>query len=197
MEKHIFLTHGCVGAEDRESLLGQKGSVLWMTGLSGSGKSTIAQELECALHKSGRLSYVLDGDNVRHGLCSDLGFGDADRSENIRRIAELSKLFADAGLITITAFISPFRKDRDFVRKMVPPGRFVEIFLDVPLEICESRDPKGLYKKARKGEIADFTGISSPYEKPENPEISICTGKEDLHSSVKKIMDYLRERQII
>jgi len=176
--------------QDRAKLLHQKPCILWFTGLSGSGKSTLANKVEEMLYKNGNVSYLLDGDNIRHGLNSDLGFDKKSRNENIRRVAEVAKLFVDAGVIVLSAFISPFAKDRDFVRSLVQKDEFIEIFVDTPLEICEQRDPKGLYKKAKNGEIKNFTGISSPYEKPKNPEIYI-NGCEDLKTNAKKILAYL------
>lgn len=176
-----------VKKEDRERLLNQKGMLIWFTGLSGSGKSTVASALEAKLHEMGKLTYLLDGDNVRHGLNSDLGFTDEDRVENIRRIAEVSKLFVDAGVITIATFISPFREDREKVRACLGEN-FIEVFVDCPLEVCEARDPKGIYKKARKGEIKNFTGIDSPYEKPINPDITISTYLDSLEECVNKIL---------
>ena len=155
-----------VTAEDREKLLNQKGCVIWFTGLSGSGKSTLANAVEYVLHQQNHHTYVLDGDNVRHGLNKNLGFSPEDREENIRRIGEVAKLFADAGTIVMTAFISPYRDDRDTARALIADGRFVEVFVECPLEVCEERDTKGLYKKARAGEIKEFTGISAPYESP-------------------------------
>ncbi|MEG1653014.1 MAG: adenylyl-sulfate kinase, partial [Hafnia sp.] len=158
-----------VRREDREKLHGHQGAVLWFTGLSGSGKSSIAGALEQALHQIGVSTYLLDGDNVRHGLSRDLGFSDGDRVENIRRVGEVAKLMQDAGLIVLSAFISPHRHERQLVRELLPEGRFIEVFVDTPLAVCEQRDPKGLYKKARAGEIKNFTGISSAYEAPEQP----------------------------
>jgi adenylylsulfate kinase len=175
--------------EKRKEKLGQKPAVLWFTGLSGSGKSTVANALENRLFSRGNFTYLLDGDNVRHGLNSDLGFDDKSRIENIRRVGEVSKLFADSGLLVLTAFISPFQEDRELVRNILKEGEFIEIFVNTPLEICESRDPKGLYKKARSGEISDFTGISSPYEAPENPEIELQN--LSIEESVQKIENYL------
>jgi adenylylsulfate kinase len=172
---NITWHEGHVSREQREKLLNQKGVLIWTTGLSGSGKSTIAYTLEHALVQRGHLAYVLDGDNVRHGLNKNLGFSAEDREENIRRIGEVAKLFADTGVITITAFISPYRKDRDINRELLGEGNFVEVYCQAPLEICESRDPKGLYKKARAGEIKGFTGIDDPYEEPLNPEMLIQT----------------------
>jgi adenylylsulfate kinase len=178
----------------REELLKQKGVVIWFTGLSGSGKSTIANQVANGLHQLGKLTYVLDGDNIRHGLNKNLGFSPEDREENIRRIGEVAKLFADAGVITTTAFISPYRKDRDKAREILEDGRFIEVFVDCPLEVCESRDPKGLYKKARAGEIKEFTGIDAPYEVPENAEIVINTNDLDLVASTQKVIDYLSDK---
>ncbi|AJA49587.1 adenylyl-sulfate kinase [Clostridium pasteurianum DSM 525 = ATCC 6013] len=179
-----------VSREDREKLLNQKGILIWFTGLSGSGKSTVATMLEKKLHDMGKLTYLLDGDNVRHGLNSDLGFSKEDRIENIRRIAEISKLFVDSGVITITTFISPFIKDREAVRNLLKED-FVEVYVDCPIEVCEKRDPKGIYKKARKGEIKNFTGIDSPYEPPVNPEITVQTHKNSLEECVGQIIDCL------
>ena len=181
---------------DREKLNGHKGVCIWFTGLSGSGKSTLANELEAELNKKEIHTYLLDGDNVRHGLCGDLGFSDVARRENIRRIGEVSKLFVDAGMIVLTAFISPFRSDRRQVRKILG-GRFVEIYCDCPLNICESRDVKGLYKRARAGEVKEFTGISSPYEAPEAAEITVNTNMLSLHESTQKIVRYLTDHELI
>jgi adenylyl-sulfate kinase len=195
--RNLTFHHGLVSTADRESLLGQRGCVLWLTGLSGSGKSTIARAVESRLVEAGRLAYVLDGDNVRHGLNADLGFSDADRAENIRRIGEVTALFADAGLIAITAFISPFRADRDRVRALLPGGRFLEVFVDAPIEVCEERDPKGLYRKAREGKIAEFTGITSPYEPPESPELVIRTGELAVEEAAAKVVELLEIRSLI
>ncbi len=186
-----------VKREDREKLLSQKGAILWFTGLPSSGKSTIANEVSWKLFEMGKLSYVLDGDNIRHGLNCNLGFSPEDRQENIRRIGEVAKLFMDAGFIVLTAFISPYRRDRDRIRQNVPDGRFVEVFVKTPLEVCEERDPKGLYKKARKGEIKEFTGISAPYEEPENPEIVLETDKMSIEECAQKVVDYLKRKEII
>ena len=183
--------------EDRERLLEQKGAVLWFTGLSGSGKSTLAHAVEERLFEKGHLTYVLDGDNVRHGLNKNLGFSPEDREENIRRIGEVGKLFADAGIIAMTAFISPYRKDRDNARALLEEGRFIEIYCACSLDVCEERDPKGLYKKARIGEIKEFTGISAPYEAPEHPEMVIETDKLTLEASVDKIIDVLHVNGLI
>ncbi|HEC89871.1 MAG: adenylyl-sulfate kinase [Thermoplasmata archaeon] len=181
-----------VSREEREKLLDQKGVVLWFTGLSGSGKSTLANEVAYKLHERGKLTYVLDGDNIRHGLNKDLGFTPEDRAENIRRISEVANLFADAGVITLTAFISPYRRDRNFCRSLLK-DRFMEIYTKAPLEVCEERDPKGLYKKARAGEIKEFTGIDAPYEPPENPELIIETDKETIEESVNRVIKKMEE----
>lgn len=183
--------------QQRENLNGHKSAIIWFTGLSGAGKSTLAHAVEDHLHNQGIRTFVLDGDNIRQGLCKDLGFSDADREENIRRIGEVSKLLMDAGVITLTAFISPFRKDRKIARDLVSEGDFIEIYCKAPLDICEDRDPKGLYKKARAGEIPEFTGISSPYEEPKNPDITVETGSASIEDCVDQIMDYLMERNII
>ncbi len=170
--------------------------MLWFTGLSGSGKSTVAGALEEALHKLGVSTYLLDGDNVRHGLCSDLGFSDADRKENIRRVGEVASLMADAGLVVLTAFISPHRAERQFVRERVGQNRFIEVFVDTPLAICEQRDPKGLYKKARAGELKNFTGIDAVYETPDAPEIHL-EGQQLVTNLVSQLLDLLRQGDII
>ena len=177
----------------REELLKQKGCVIWFTGLSGSGKSTIANQVAVRLHQSGRITYVLDGDNIRHGLNKNLGFSPEDRQENIRRIGEVAKLFADAGLITTTAFISPYRQDRDAVRDIMSPDRFIEVFVDCPLEVCENRDPKGLYKKARAGELKGFTGIDAPYETPQSSELVVNTNELDVAGCTEQVIAYLME----
>jgi adenylylsulfate kinase len=186
-----------VTKERRYEVTGHKACILWFTGLSGSGKSTLANAVEESLHREGRLTYLLDGDNIRHGLNRDLGFSTEDRMENIRRIGEVARLFCDAGLIVLTSFISPFQKDRDQVRSLVERGEFVEIFVTCSLDTCEKRDPKGMYKKARAGEIREFTGIDSPYEEPENPEIVINTEEQTVEDSLDKIITYLKERGII
>jgi adenylylsulfate kinase len=186
-----------VTRQEREELLGQKGVVLWFTGLSGSGKSTVANEVAYKLQTMGRLTYVLDGDNIRHGLNKNLGFSPEDRNENIRRISEVANLFADAGAIAITAFISPYRKYRNFCRELAGEGRFVEIFCKASLETCEKRDTKGLYKKAREGIIKDFTGVNAPYEEPENPELIVDTDVETVEESAEKVMRKLEELRII
>jgi len=182
---------------DRQIQGGHKSVILWFTGFSGSGKSTLAHAVEKALYDLGCRTYVFDGDNVRHGLCADLGFSKIDREENIRRIGEMSKLFTEAGVIALTAFISPFKADRERVRKLVAEGDFIEIYCRCPLEVCEQRDVKGLYQKARQGKIAEFTGISSPYEAPENPQLVIDTANQPLETCVENIMQYLAARQIL
>ena len=186
-----------IGKEEREKFLGQKGVVIWFTGLSGSGKSTLAQAVEKRLFENGNLCYLLDGDNVRHGLNKNLGFSPEDRAENIRRIGEVGKLFADAGLVTMTAFISPYRADRQTARELVKSGEFIEVYTKVPLDVAEQRDPKGLYKKARAGEIKEFTGISAPYEEPENPELVIDTSELTLEESADKVITYLVQAGIM
>lgn len=177
--------------EERESLLGQRGVTVWLTGLSGSGKSTVATAAEQALIGRGHAAYVLDGDNVRHGLNQNLGFSPEDRSENIRRVGEVAKLFTDAGLVVFSAFISPYRDDRDLVRGLHDGGRFVEVHVAADLATCESRDTKGLYQKARAGEIPEFTGISAPYEEPQEPELVLDTGKQVVEESVATLLTYL------
>lgn len=177
-----------VTREQRESLNGHRGAVLWFTGLSGSGKSTLSNAVEQRLHESGYSTFLLDGDNIRHGLCNDLGFSHEDRTENIRRIGEVAKLFVEAGVVVLAAFISPYRSDREIVRSIMLPGDFSEVYCHCPLEVCEQRDVKGLYKKARIGEISNFTGISSPYEVPLSPELVVNTAEEDLHACVKRVM---------
>ena len=186
-----------VTRERREKLNGHRSFVLWFTGLSGAGKSTIAHAVEEQLYQMGCHTFVFDGDNVRHGLCSDLGFGEDDRKENIRRIGEMTHLFVQAGGIAMTAFISPFRSERKRVRDLFKPGEFIEVYCDCSLDTCEQRDVKGLYAKARAGLIPNYTGISSPYEKPESPEVTVNTDKETLDESVAKVIDYLRQQQFI
>lgn len=177
--------------EDRERLNGHKGKVIWFTGLSGSGKSTIANALDKELHAQGKRTYILDGDNIRQGLNKDLGFSNADRVENIRRVAEVAKLMMDAGLMVMTAFISPFRAERQMARELIGEDNFIEVFIDTPLEVCEQRDPKGLYKKARSGKIPNMTGINSPYEKPESPDFIACYEGEDVRTITKSLVDFL------
>jgi len=195
--KNITWENNIITTEDREKLLKQRGAAIWLTGLSGSGKSTIAREVEASLYRHGNITFILDGDNIRHGLNSNLGFSPEDREENIRRLGEVAKLFSSAGVIVLTAFISPYRKDRDQARSLAPEGRFVEVFVDCPLDICEQRDPKGLYQKARKGEIPEFTGISAPYEAPEAPEVYLNTGTQSVEECVETVVAYLREKGII
>ena len=189
--------HASVSKEDRRRKNGHSSCVLWLTGLSGSGKSTIANALSQSLFRRGVQEYVLDGDNLRQGLHKDLGFSAADRTENIRRIGEVAKLFVDSGTIVITAFISPFRADRERVRTLFEEGEFIEVYVKCPLEECERRDPKGLYKKARAGEIKNFTGIDSPYEPPEQPEIVLDTGRHSVGECVEQIIRFLQERNIL
>ena len=186
-----------VSRQQREALNQHKGAILWFTGLSGSGKSTLSAAVEAKLHDRGILTMVLDGDNIRHGLCSDLGFSEADRQENIRRIGETAKLFINTGVVILTAFISPFRKDRQLARSLVPENDFSEIFVNCPLSVCERRDTKGLYAKARSGEIKHFTGISSPYEEPEKPEVVVNTDKENVEQCVNQIIAYCENNKII
>lgn len=185
-----------ISKNDRRELNGHGSVIVWFTGLSGSGKSTLANAVEQELFKQGIRTYVLDGDNIRHGLNSNVDFSAEGRTENIRRIGEVAKLFIDAGVVVLTAFISPFKSDRDRVRSLVASEEFIEVFVDCPLEICEQRDVKGLYKKARAGEIADFTGISSPFEAPENPELTIATGTIPLHQSVEQVTNYILKKII-
>ncbi len=186
-----------VTRERRNQLNGHKSVVIWFTGLSGSGKSTLAHSVEEKLHNLGCRTYVLDGDNVRHGLSSNLSFSDDDRKENIRRIGESAKLMMESGVIAMTAFISPFKKDRNLVRRLLPQGDFIEIYCKASLETCESRDVKGLYKRARAGEIKNYTGIDSPYEAPDNPELIIDTESELLEKSVAKVIDFLKSKEVI
>lgn len=189
--------HATVTRDHRENLNGHRSAVVWFTGLSGAGKSTLAHAVEERLHQMGCRTFVLDGDNVRHGLCADLGFSEEDRKENIRRIGEMVKLFAEAGVIALTAFISPFRADRSRVRQLLGPGDFIEVYCRCPLDVCESRDVKGMYRKARAGEIRDFTGISSPYEEPENPELAIDTSSMPLNQCVDQVIGYLQIHGVI
>lgn len=192
--KNIIWHDHHVSKQERQAIKEQLSSVIWFTGLSGSGKSTIANAVEAKLIEMQKHTYLLDGDNIRMGLNKGLSFSDEDRVENIRRIGEVAKLFVDAGTIVLTAFISPFRVDRESVRKLVQEKEFVEVYIDTPLEVCESRDPKGLYEKARNGEIANFTGISSPYEAPINPEIHIKTDKLSIEESADKVIEYLNTK---
>ncbi len=194
---NIAWHHASVDRAARAEQRGHRSAILWFTGLSGAGKSTLANAVNSALFEQGMACYVLDGDNVRHGLCKDLGFSDADREENIRRIGEVARLFVDAGVVALTAFVSPFKADRDKVRALVEPGDFIEIYCAADLGVCEQRDTKGLYAKARAGEIKEFTGISSPYEAPESPELSIDTGSQDLDACVAQVLAYLESKGII
>jgi adenylylsulfate kinase len=188
---------GEVDKAARTAAHGHRGAVLWFTGLSGSGKSTIGHRVERMLIDRGAFAYVLDGDNVRHGLNSDLGFAAEDRVENIRRIGEVSRLFADAGALVVSAFISPYRNDRDRIRGLMGEGEFVEVFVDTPLEICEARDPKGLYKKARAGEIPNFTGLDAPYEAPEDPEVHLLTANLSVDEAAAQVVRYLEQQNIL
>lgn len=197
MAKHIYPHEGVVKREHRERLLGQRGVTLWFTGLSGAGKSTLAVAVEEALHKLGNLTYILDGDNIRSGINNNLSFSPEDRKENIRRIAEIAKLFREAGVITLTAFISPYREDRQLARDLAGSDDFIEVFADASLDSCEQRDPKGLYKKARAGQIPEFTGISAPYEAPESPELHIRTDQHSIEECVEMVLSYLREKKLI
>jgi adenylylsulfate kinase len=196
---NVHWHEGDITRSDRHAMMGQKGATLWFTGLSGSGKSTVAVALEKALYQRGKLSYRLDGDNIRLGINKNLGFSAEDRTENIRRIGEISKLFVDCGVIALSSFISPYREDRDRVRALHAESglSFIEVFIDCTLDVAETRDPKGLYKKARAGEIKNFTGIDDPYEAPENPEIYLRTDQMTLEDEVSIIIDYLEEQQII
>lgn len=194
---NIHWHHEAVTPEEREALNGHKGCTIWFTGLSGSGKSTLANAVAGALHEAGARTFVLDGDNIRHGLNKNLGFSPEDRTENIRRIGEVAKLFTEAAVINLTAFISPYREDRDEARAIAQEDRFFEIYVEAPLDVCEERDPKGLYKKARAGEIPEFTGISAPYEEPENAELIVHTGDETLDESTQRVIDMLREKGIL
>jgi adenylylsulfate kinase len=191
---NITWHEGHVTRKEREKILGQRGVTVWLTGLSGSGKSTVATAAEQVVLGKGKLAYVLDGDNVRHGLNKNLGFSPEDRTENIRRIGEVAKLFNDSGVVVFTAFISPYREDRDAVRELMAEGDFVEVLVDADVATCEERDPKGLYKKARAGEIPEFTGISAPYEAPERPELVLDTGVQSLQESVEQLVGYLEEK---
>jgi len=187
-----------ISREEREAGQGHRGAIIWFTGLSGSGKSTIACEVDRLLHARGCRSYILDGDNVRHGLNRDLGFSPEDRTENIRRIGEVAKLFAESGTLVLTAFISPYRRDRDAARQAVSrEGDFIEVHVAAPLNVCERRDPKGLYARARAGEIPNFTGISAPYEEPLDPEIVIETGAQSVPESAELVLDYLRDHDYL
>jgi adenylylsulfate kinase len=197
INKDIVWHEQSITKNERAKLKNQKSCILWFTGLSGSGKSTLANAVESKLCELGKHTYLLDGDNIRHGINSDLGFDDKSRVENIRRIGEISKLFVDAGTIVLSAFISPFREDRESVRALVEAGEFIEVFVDTPLEVCEQRDPKGLYKKARSGDIPHFTGISSPYEAPLKAEIHVKTDKINIDESTENIINYLNAKDYL
>ncbi len=194
---NIVWHEASVDREARSRQRGHRSVILWFTGLSGSGKSTLANAVNAVLFERGLATYVLDGDNIRHGLCNDLGFSDADREENIRRIGEVAKLFVDAGVITLTAFVSPFRADRDKARALVADGDFIEVYCAADLAVCEDRDPKGLYAKARAGVIKEFTGISSPYEAPEAPELQVDTGSQSIEESVASVLSLLEEKGVL
>jgi len=196
-QNYIRWHESLVNRAHREEQAGHRSAILWFTGLSGAGKSTIAHAVEQRLFELGCRTFVFDGDNVRHGLCADLGFSPEDRVENIRRIGEMSKLFIEAGVIALTAFISPFRADRDRVRHLVADGDFLEIYCHCPIEVCEQRDVKGLYAKARKGLIKDFTGISSPYEPPLNPDLDLDTARQSLEDCVQQVLELLQRKGII
>ena len=196
-EKNIIWHQALISREDRVNQNGHASVILWFTGLSGAGKSTLAHAVERRLHEADCHTFVFDGDNVRHGLCADLGFSAADRAENIRRVGEMAKLFIEAGVISLTAFISPFRADRARVRALVRNQDFFEIYCHCPLEVCEQRDVKGLYAKARAGEIKEFTGISSPYEAPEQPDLTLDTSTLPLEECVQKVLDLLQTRSVI
>ena len=196
-KNNVTWFNGYVCREDRETLHGHKGAVIWFTGLSASGKSTIAHLVEKELHQQGCSTYALDGDNVRHGLCSDLAFSSEDRIENIRRIGEMVKLFVDSGIIVLAAFISPYRKDRQQIRSLFHNGQFLEIYVECPPEICSSRDQKGIYAKARAGVIKEFTGISAPYEPPENPDLVIPSYKQDAKAAAESVIYLIKQRNII
>lgn len=197
MDKHLFTHNHSVNKKARAQQKEQQPYVIWFTGLSGAGKSTVAGAVEKKLFDLGYHTYLLDGDNVRHGINQDLGFCDADRVENIRRIGEMAKLFVDAGIIVLTAFISPFKADRQMVRDLVGEAEFIEVFMDTSLDECEKRDPKGLYKKARAGEINNFTGIDSTYEKPEHPEVCIASAQLDIEGCASTVIDYLSKHGLI
>jgi adenylylsulfate kinase len=196
-KNNVVWHHATVTRKRREEMNGHKSIILWFTGLSNSGKSTIAHAAEEQLHTMGCRTFVFDGDNVRHGLCADLGFSREDRDENIRRVGEMSKLFTEAGVIALTAFISPFRAERNRVRSLVPEGDFLEIYCKCPLEVCEQRDVKGHYKKARAGEIKEFTGISSPYEEPVHPDLVLTTDAMSVEQCVDAVVELLKQRGVI
>ncbi len=197
MTNHLFWTNDLVSREEREERLKQKGVTIWLTGLSASGKSTVARTLERKLFDLGYLTFVLDGDNIRQGLSSNLGFSPEDRSENIRRIAELANLFSMAGMINIAAFISPYQRERNLARNLAKNGNFVEVYVNCPVEVCMQRDPKGLYQRALNGEIKNFTGVDAPYEAPQEPDVTIKTDVESIEECVNRIITYLGEKQLI
>ncbi len=197
LTSNVVWHNGLLTKKERWELNKHKSALIWITGLSASGKSTIAHELELRLHEEGIRSYVLDGDNVRHGLNKNLGFSEEDRKENLRRIGEVAKLFVDAGILTIASFISPYGSDRAMIRSLFPERQFVEVYLDCDIAVCESRDPKGMYKKARNGQIEHFTGVSDPYEVPSNPEISIKSDILSVDECVSQILDYLAANRIV
>ncbi|WP_133510797.1 adenylyl-sulfate kinase [Candidatus Thiosymbion oneisti] len=197
MRNNVVWHHHPVDQSVRAGQKDQRPVVIWFTGLSASGKSTLAGALEWILTAQGYHTYLLDGDNVRHGLCKDLGFSDTDRTENIRRVGEVARLMADAGLIVMAAFISPFRADRQIVREILPPGQFIEVFMDASLEVCKERDPKGLYIKAERGEIKQFTGIDSPYEVPLEPEVHVDADRLSVPEGINLLLDYLHEQEIL
>lgn len=194
---YLYPVSGRINKKDRQFKNGHKSAILWFTGLSGSGKSTLSHRVEEILFQMGVYTYILDGDNIRTGLNKDLGFSPEDREENIRRIGEVAKLFVDAGILVLTAFISPYRRDRDFVRNLVEEGEFIEIYVKCPIEVCEARDVKGLYEKARRGLIKNFTGIDDVYEEPLNPEIIVETDKETVEESANKIVNYLKKHKYL
>jgi adenylyl-sulfate kinase len=196
-ERNLVWSPSQVSRERRRARLGHGAATLWFTGLSGSGKSTLARAVELALFERGVLTCVLDGDNLRHGLCSDLGFSASDRQENIRRVAQVARLLDDAGLLTITAFISPYRSDRAAARAALGAGHFFEVHVDCPLEVCERRDTKGLYRRARAGEIQDFTGVSAPYEPPEHPELRVDTARDSVEGCVERVLAMLEAAAVI
>lgn len=197
MSSNVVWHHATVTRQRREEQNGHKSVMLWFTGLSASGKSTLAHAVEEKLHQVGCRTYVLDGDNVRHGLNSDLHFSPEERVENLRRIGEVGKLMLDAGLVTLAAFISPYRKERERVRSLFPHGEFIEIYCSASLEVCEQRDPKGMYRKAREGTISEFTGVSAPYEVPASPDLEVDTGNSSLDESVAAVLDLLKRRGIV
>ncbi|GED15040.1 adenylyl-sulfate kinase [Aneurinibacillus migulanus] len=195
-DTNIVWHQATVTKADRQRKSGHKSVVLWFTGLSGAGKSTLANEVERRLYEKGVRTYLLDGDNIRHGINKDLGFSPEDRTENIRRIGEVSKLFVDAGVVVLTAFISPYRADRELARSLVEADEFIEVYVKCAIEECENRDPKGLYKKAKAGEIPEFTGISAPYEEPENPELIVTTDAQSLDVCAEQVVEYLKKKII-